>query len=175
MNEFDLPTLDNPHNRHRRQFGLTVLTAAPIVLIPWVVYLVFSLPQHYAAQQWGIAWVGFDAALVVCLALTSWAVWKIRQIAIPLAIVSATLLVCDAWFDITLDWGTSDLPISLLTAAFGELPMAGMLFFAAARMIRLTLNAVWSRLNLPGPVPPLHKVSLFVVGVMTERTDVEGG
>lgn len=162
------PSLADPRNRYRRQFGLVILAGSTIGLIPWIGYLVVTLPQHYTAHQWGIAWVGFDVGLVFCLAMTSWTVWTMRQLAVPWAIITATLLVCDAWFDVALDWGTSDLPISVATALLGELPLAGLLFYAARRMIRLTLLAAWTRMGLEGPVPPLHKVTLIMLGAVTE-------
>jgi hypothetical protein len=72
-----------------------------------------------------------------------WA-WLRRRIFIPWAIVTATLLCCDAWFDIVMDWNTPGLPVSLLTAGVGELPLAALLFYTARRLIRLSQAAAWT-------------------------------
>ena len=47
-----------------------------------------------------------------------------RQIVVMLAVFTATLLLCDAWFDIVLDWGTSEVWVSLASAAFVEVPLS---------------------------------------------------
>src|SRR2546423_1732213 len=82
-------------------------------LIPWTVLPAPTLPPHYKTGHWGIAWTGFDVALLVALGATAWAVWLRRQIAIVCALVTGTLLVCDAWFDLMFSWGAPDFWISI--------------------------------------------------------------
>jgi hypothetical protein len=77
--------------------------------------------------------------------------------------VTATLLCCDAWFDIILDWNTDDLTGALLTAAFAELPLAALLLYVARRMIRLTVVIAWRRAGHTGPVPPLSRLSIVAM------------
>src|SRR4051794_10115985 len=103
-----LPSLDDPHVRHRRQLFLTIVTVGCLVMIPWIGYLANVLPEHHPQAQWRVAWVGFDVGLTVSLLVTALAAWLKRQIVIVAAICTATLLVCDAWFDVALDWGTPD-------------------------------------------------------------------
>jgi hypothetical protein len=85
--------------RLRRLFLATVTTAS-LVLIPWIGYLAASLPDRHVAGQWKAAWVGFDIVLVGFLAGTAWCAWRRRQLLVPAAIITATLLICDAWFDV---------------------------------------------------------------------------
>src|SRR6266851_3343636 len=40
---------------------------AGIVLVPWIVFLVRSLPSTHAAAHWDIAWAGFDVGLALLL------------------------------------------------------------------------------------------------------------
>jgi hypothetical protein len=84
-----------------------------------------------------------------------------RQILIMLAVSTATLLLCDAWFDIVLDWGTSDVWGSLASAAFVELPLAVFLLFRARVMARVQLERRWHDLGLPGDPPALYRIPLF--------------
>ena len=89
--------------------------------------------------------------------------WTRRQLFVPWALVTATLLCCDAWFDIVLDWGTKDLAGSLVSAFLGEFPLAGLLFYVTRRLIRLTIRIAWHRQGGTGPVPPLYRISLFAL------------
>jgi hypothetical protein len=103
-----------------RRIFLVAVTTASLVLIPWIGYLAVSLPDRHVAGQWKAAWVGFDIVLVGFLAGTAWCAWQRRQLLVPAAIVTTTLLICDAWFDVLLDWGTPDMWWSLATAAAGR-------------------------------------------------------
>ena len=117
-----------------------ILVITSLGLIPWIVLLGLTLPRRYVADHWAVAWVGFDVALLCLLVLTAWAAWRRREIVIVAALVTGTMLVVDAWFDIVTDSSTGDLVISALTAVFGELPLAALLFAGALRLLRLTTH-----------------------------------
>ncbi len=141
-------------------------------MIPWTAYLAISLPVRFRAHNWNVAWVGFDSALMIVLALTAWAAWYRRQILAATAIVAATMLVCDAWFDVNTSLGTKDEYVTILTALLANLPMA--LFFTwLARRIMLRTAAVLAAATHAGPAPKrAHDVTLpFVVG--SANTEVE--
>jgi hypothetical protein len=76
-------------------------------------------------------------------------------------IVTATLLCCDAWFDLVLDWGTSGLWLSLASALLAELPLAALLVLRARWLLRLTMRMVMADTGHTGPVPPLWRIPLF--------------
>jgi len=117
---------------------VTVLTfVGAIALIPWIGYLSTSLPKTYSVRAWNIVWVGFDVALAVCLAVTGWWVLQRRQVAMFGLMVAATLLACDAWFDVCLAWHTSGQTAALLSAAV-ELPLAAVLAGTAIRVLGRT-------------------------------------
>jgi len=78
------------------------------------------------------------------------------------AIVTATLMVCDAWFDITLSWGSSESVLSVLTAVCGELPVAATFLSGAHHLIRLTISAVHSRTRAALSQISLSRVPLFL-------------
>lgn len=151
---------DTDVSRRRRRRTIDVLVVICVGLIPWIVLLGVTLPRRYVANHWALAWVGFDVALLSVLALTAWAAWRRRQVVIIGALVTGTMLVVDAWFDIVTDSTTRDLVISIITAVFGELPLAVLAFVLAFRLTRLTTHTARA-LTGDGSDPPLRNVPLF--------------
>ena len=107
-------------------FGL-----AALLLVPWVVLLVVELPSAHRADHWDVAWVGFDIALAVALGATAWSIARRSAWAPTAAAVAATLLLCDAWFDIALASGHEDQVEAVLEAALVEIPLAIFLVLLA--------------------------------------------
>ena len=79
---------------------------AGIALVPWTVWLTFSLPAHHETANWRTTWAGFDIALAVSLSVTALASLRRSPWLEAAAAISGTLLLTDAWFDITLPVGT---------------------------------------------------------------------
>ena len=170
-----LTTVDYPHPllgiylARGRRLGLLVSIVACAVLVGWIIVLGLTLHRSFHTQHWKGAWVGFDLLLLLAFAATGWAFWRGRQIVIACLIVTATLLCCDAWFDVVLDVGTSDVWLSIAAAVIVELPLAFLMFNAARRLIRLSaVVAVGQagdssdRDNLPeDALPALWKIPLF--------------
>jgi hypothetical protein len=105
-----------------------------IVLLPWTAVLFFTLPHHYVANHWGLAWGGFDIGLGLALASTAVSVARRSPFAEVTAAVTGTLLVCDAWFDVLTSRGTSDVVQAAVLAAFVELPIAALCFWMATNL-----------------------------------------
>jgi len=77
-----------------------VIAVSAVILLPWAGYLAVSLPASVSARHWPLAWAGLDGAEAVGLAATAWlAARHGRRAAFP-AVVTATLLLADAWFDV---------------------------------------------------------------------------
>ncbi|TDD69975.1 hypothetical protein E1293_35305 [Actinomadura darangshiensis] len=160
----DADPLEEPRYRRRRGLALVMLVGCCVWLVPWTIVLAFTLPQHFTAGQWAVAWIGFDVGLTLAIGATAFALWKRLQIAIFGQLVSGTLLVCDAWFDVWLSWGSSEFVLSLLTALLGELPLAALFFLGARQLVLLTVHSLWIREGRVGPEPRLREVRLFAVG-----------
>ncbi len=150
-------------SRTRRLVGLALTVGGVVLLIPWIAVLSTTLPDHHSAQQWRLAWSGFDVALTLAFAFTAFAGWRRRQIAITALTVLGVLLVCDAWFDITLSWGTSEQTGSILTAALAELPVAILAYWLAHRLLKETVHYVWHLEGNEHPVPPLYRLPMIFV------------
>jgi hypothetical protein len=155
--------LDDPGHRKRRRLFIALTVGSCVWMIPWIVYLAFTLPGNYTADQWSATWTGFDIALLAALAGTALAILRMRQVAIVGMLITSTLLTCDAWFDVMLSWGADEFPLSVVTALGGELPLAGLCFYAARRLIRLTVHEAWIRSGLTGAEPPLTRIRLFTL------------
>jgi hypothetical protein len=166
-----LPSLKDAHLRHMRQLFLTVVTGGLVVLLPWIVYLATALPDHHPENAWNVAWVGFDVLLLLGMFVTTWGAWHKRQFVVVASVFTATLLLCDAWFDISLDWGTPDETASVLSALFAELPLAGYLFYAALRILRLTIRSALLVAGHPGPVPSFRTMSIGGVSELLKAVD----
>jgi len=122
-----------------RDLVLTYLTAGALLEIAWTVYLGWRLPRHYVANHWDWAWVGLDIAQVGLLLAAAWAAWRRRAVLIVFAVGSGTLLLVDAWFDVTTA-RYADLDQSLLLL-IGEVPGALVLFWIAWRVMRLLTSS----------------------------------
>jgi hypothetical protein len=110
------------------------------VLVPWTIGLAVTLPRQYLVANWPLAWAGFDVVLLGFLLTTAWALWKQRQLAIPAAMVTSALLLCDAWFDILTAHPGRCLILSLATAMFAELPIAVLLGLTSVELLRRNMD-----------------------------------
>jgi hypothetical protein len=155
---------DDPKARKRRKLALTLAIGCCIFLAAWIGVLAVTLPSRYSAGGWRGAWVGFDVALLLAFASVAWTAWRGKQLLIVCLIVTATLLCCDAWFDLTLDWGTGGFYFSLLSAVVAELPLAILMALGARRLLRLTIATEMALEGATGPVPPLWQVALLGPG-----------
>jgi hypothetical protein len=162
----DLPhPLLDPRLRRRRRLGMLVMTACCVGLAGWIAILILTLPGRYTSSDWRAVWVGLDVAELLGFAATAWAAWHQRQVVIFLMIITGTLLLCDAWFDLTLDYGSSGFTASILSAVLAELPLAALMFISARRLVRVTLETVMQLSGVSGPAPPLWRVPLFADGL----------
>jgi len=119
----------------RRRLLLATVSGSAVFLLPWIWYLAVSLPNQHDADQWRVAWVGFDIGLVGCFAAASWLGWRRHRAAGPVLAATAALLCCDAWFDVMLDWTAPDRWVSVLMAGLVELPLAAVLVTRARDLL----------------------------------------
>jgi hypothetical protein len=142
--------------RRIRWGWLGIMIGGTLVLIPWVVYLSFALPDDYLVHDWTATWVGFDLLLLALMAATVVFGMLRRQVMLLTAFATGILLVCDAWFDL-MTAGSGDFWVSVLTAVLGDLPVAAVLITGTLRLIRFTAIKVW----LLEPRTPLWRLPLL--------------
>jgi hypothetical protein len=131
----------------RRRLRLALMVGGAIGLIPWIVFLVTTLPANYVA-------LGFDVLLVAFMATTAVLGFLRRQLVLLTAFTTGVLLICDACFDV-MTAGPHDLWVSTLTATFVELPLAVILIITALRIFTLRASASGvTRATNPGADSP---------------------
>jgi hypothetical protein len=101
--------------------GLLALTA--VALVPWTLWLTFSLPSRHVTNHYDAAWVGFDVGLVIAFGLTARAAYRRSPLLAPFAAACCALLLADAWFDVVTSL-PGERAEAILEAGFAELPLA---------------------------------------------------
>jgi hypothetical protein len=129
---------------------------AGIVLIPWTIWLTFSLPMRHESDNWRTVWTGFDAAEATMLIATAVAALRRSPWLPVVSAIAGTLLCVDAWFDITLEAGGQHLLAAVLEATFVELPLAGICFWVSRNAEHTLLQSLppWRRAALRALAEP---------------------
>ncbi len=159
----DGPQVTKEHAGHRglatdrrRRHTAELLATCAACLIPWTVMLGLTLPSSHHVHEWRLTWVGFDVLLIMALASTAFLAWRRSRSVILYAHATAVLLICDTWFDISLDVGTEDVWMAGGLALATELPLAAFLIHRAHSLIALL------------PWPPAHTAIGDTAGSRTE-------
>ena len=93
-----------------------LLAVVTVFLVPWTLWLTFSLPTRNVTHHYDVAWVGFDIALAAMFAATAVAAIRSSVWLQPLAAVTGTMLVCDAWFDVVTSASRDEQFVAVLEA-----------------------------------------------------------
>jgi hypothetical protein len=120
-----------------------VLALVAVALVPWILYLTFTLPSRHVTFHYDLAWTGFDVGLAVSFGATAWGVLRGSQWLVPLAAVTGTMLVCDAWFDVVTSQPGTELLEAVAEAALAELPLAavcGLIVYDAETFLASTVT-----------------------------------
>jgi hypothetical protein len=117
----------------RHRWVALVAAAAAAALVPWTLGLARMLPETYLVAHWDATWIGFDAGLVASLGVVAYGAWRRRPLFRPAALISSTLLICDAWFDVSTAAAGTDVVASLAAAILVEVPLAAVLAWGGYR------------------------------------------
>ena len=125
----------------RAQRVALIYGAGAVAVVGWSAYLGVSLPDRNVASHWNVAWVGLDSLIVVALAVTAWQTrCRDARVVIP-ATATATMLVVDAWMDVTTA-ARADLWQSILLAVVLEIPLAALSLLVARRALRMAQRGI---------------------------------
>ena len=116
----------------RHRWAGVVFAVLGVGLLPWSLWLGYSLPSRHVAHHWDLAWAGFDIVLAIALVGTGVALLTGRTVLLDdFAAATGALLIADAWFDIVTaaDWNERTLAIAF--AVFAEIPLAIVCFVLA--------------------------------------------
>ena len=114
-----------------RHWLLLVVGGVALGLLPWTAYLSATLPSKHLAEHWDVAWAGLDVFEASALVTLFFAVVRRSRFVPMLAAVAGTLLVCDAWFDLTTASPGRNFGWALVEAVVAEAPLAILCFWLA--------------------------------------------
>jgi len=163
------PPLEGRALRMRRAI-LVATVSGVVVLLPWVVYLSLTLPATESGGAWRTVWVGFDVALAAALGMSAWLAARRRQLVLVALVMSATLVLTDAWFDVCLSWHTSEQRGAFLSAFLLELPIAALLMGGAFTLMQRTAATV-ARLRGMPVVPSLWRLPIIIGTPSSDSVD----
>jgi hypothetical protein len=113
-----------------------------ILLLPWLILLAIKLPDRQINLNYRLAWVGFDVMLMLTLSRTAWLAWRRSPYLVIVASMTATLLIVDAWFDITTAGSERERYLAIATAVLIELPLAAFSMRLARRAQQMIAGAL---------------------------------
>jgi hypothetical protein len=116
-------------------------TAAGIILLPWIVYLAETLPKRQFDRHYRAAWVGFDVLLVIVIIRTAYMAFRVDPRVQLAATATATLLIVDAWFDVTTASSRPAFWEAVALALLVEIPAAVFSIYLAHSVSRRVLEA----------------------------------
>jgi hypothetical protein len=97
--------------------------------------LVVTLPgRHLQTGYYDVAWGGFDIALAGLLVVTGVGLLRKRLWVQSTATAAATMLFCDAWFDVLSSQPGTDRLVAIALALFAELPTAVVCLLIASHV-----------------------------------------
>jgi hypothetical protein len=130
--------LDGKIRPRRSPGGIVALVAGgvAVVLLPWCLILAATLPPTYQANHWKVAWIGLDLAIAVAAGLTAFLLHRGDARGALTAVATGTLLLADAWFDVSTSGRGLDHNLALAEALLLEVPLAICAYVVASRALR---------------------------------------
>ena len=118
------------------RWAVAFFLGGAVVLIPWIV-LMFTVPRAVnVPPHWVLVWGGFDCFLVLGFAVTAYRLITRSPRGAVTSAMTGTMLLIDAWFDV-LTTHRGGQTVSILMAAFAEIPCAVICFYVSRRIVSL--------------------------------------
>jgi hypothetical protein len=136
-------------SRVARFWLVLVLGGVAVALLPWTAYLSATLPGKHVARHWDLAWGGLDVMEAIALVATLFALVRRSGYLEMFAAIAGTLLVVDAWFDLTTSSSGREFDWALVFLV-GELPLAALCFWIAWEAVPFSA----ARARASGAAPP---------------------
>lgn len=125
-----------------RRIRLWMMVVGSLLMIPWVAYLAWTLPEGYRVNNWSATWVGFDLILLTLMVVNVVLGLKRRLVVVLTAFSTGVVLICDAWFDV-MTAAADDRLEAILAALLLELPVAYVLMIGVFRILKLSATRQW--------------------------------
>jgi hypothetical protein len=115
---------DTPRRTPIPRWVAPLFAVVGLGLVPWTLWVAYDLPQRHIARHWDLAWAGFDIAMACLLLATAYAALRRAVWIQSTAAAAATMLVCDAWFDIVTASRGAEQVMAAASGMLIELPLA---------------------------------------------------
>jgi hypothetical protein len=138
--------------RARRLAWVYLIVAAGLIL--WTIFLALSLPKENLEHHYRLTWTGFDLIEVLAIYLTAHMAFRLDARVMYPATAVATLLIADAWFDVTTSTSASSAILALILALAVELPAAAFSLYVAHRVGRRVRELAHLE-HVTDPQPPV--------------------
>jgi hypothetical protein len=123
-----------------------MIASGALLELSWALWLGLHLPVQYVSTNWNAAWAGFDTVEVLALLATAWSAWYEKAELTLFSGLAATLILVDAWFDVTTNHsGGVNSSVLFLTL---EVPVAAVLYWVCIHTFRKLKRAAPE--NVPG-------------------------
>ena len=142
---------DNPHHELFFRWVPRVFVGIALALVPWVAYLAVSLPGRNVSHDYRETWVGFDVILVATLLRAAWLVSRRTPSMILPTCSASTLLLVDAWFDVTTAARGAARTQALWSALLLELPGAALCGVLALSGVHILIARAGATHERPDP------------------------
>jgi len=117
-------------------WAVKLYTGTAILLIPWTLYLGWSLPARHLSSHWDVSWTGLDIALIVSFLLTGIMAYVRSMWIVITASTTGSFLLVDAWFDILTEHSGPLFHQAVVTAVVLEIPLALTSFYIAGHALQ---------------------------------------
>ena len=107
-----------------------------LITMPWAIYLALTLPTRHLSRHWDISWVGLDIFIIVLLILNAVYSYFESKWLVMSATATSTLLLADAWFDVTTSRAGKPFVEAFTVALLIELPLALITLNIALRLVK---------------------------------------
>jgi len=111
-----------------------LLLVGAVLIVPWAVWLLATLPERREAHHWGVAWCGLDLAIALTVAATALGAMRRPALLATAGPMAAALLLADAWFDTVTAGTISELALAIGFAVCLELPLAAVCLWLTTRI-----------------------------------------
>ncbi len=118
------PATAAPSSDRRLRWLARALVVAGLGMIPWLVLLATQLSATTVAVHWSTAWVGLDAMETIGLLATGTLLLRRDHRCCLAATVTATLILVNAWFDVTTSAPGLAQLVAIAMAACIEVPVS---------------------------------------------------
>lgn len=111
-----------------------------VALVPWTIYLGWSLPVKHVTPNWDVIWPGLDSGLFLSFLISAILAYRKSRWVTISSTITASFLLIDAWFDVLSSRSSFEKKESIVMALFIEIPLSILSFAIAGHVLRHNID-----------------------------------